>query len=607
MVLIKGQSTMKYGHRGFTLMELMVTIAILAVVMALLMFPIFSAYGYIQKAQARTEAQRAGDQALQKMKKDLETASYIFEIPPDGRMVAFLQGDEGGNVIQTDGSVTLVQYEQLLDNPQLGAYYPFWKTKPPTAVTNPYILGRYAEMGSWLTVSTYAADPYYLLAKYQSGSNAALLKQLYRNKITAISPLGERWDVPSFVVTPFRAVSESLPMLTDAHGTKNPIMVTARYPMWAGRNLDWDTVDDTTARSVLNLPASLSVTDQNDILKAYLLSWYITHLATVAADASNSTTVKVDDTAKFFVGMTVDIVRQVSVGGVSYSAYDESAGIVNVDAANSTVTLTSPVTVSAGAEIRSMGMCPWYTNPFGYQIRVFDQNGSLCYGVNGRKKFNIGRHFMDWPPIDRQDWDWSDKKKYLWTKEDIQRQRLEGKLVFAQPATGGTMKGVESNFLGTGKYGGYLPIPDGWEDITYLVFRPRTIRTDAGTFTVVNRPADLSTLSDTQCCFAFDDYRKLDWGTDNTWQMKTRAVIFGKDPCTTPAVDTLVTASYTICDLQPDDVVVGTYSTKGVLDIALTMSRQDSAGSTPAQRRQDYTAKLRFVARNAMQQARSSR
>lgn len=538
-IIGEGSFTMRNRLPGFTIMELLVTIAILSVVMSLLIFPIFSAWGYIQKAQANVDAQNVGDQVVRRLKSELSTAAYIFELPPDGTMITFVPGNADGTVMNSDGTVAIVRYSQVLDFPwepvQSGATTPPWRLLKPNylhanpaydssyspfwhgvmagrnkvGTENPYLITRFAESSlSWDIAQQYAADGSYPMNTWDTGDPRSVLLRKFRNGMVALTPINaQKWDAPRFQVTPLRVVSETLPMPVDTRGQKNPTLVRARYPLWAGHNTD------------------LSV-DDNPL------------------DPSDE-------------------------------------------------------------------------NPFGYTIRVFDESGGIVYG-NNSAGVQTDRHFIDWPlrPVSEEPNATDcvlDRNKI--SKADVDRQRLEGKLVFALPVSAKQLTVNDDFTLPDGSAadgrGGYLPAPWGalnpWDTSTmtpslvYLVSRPRHISISGKTFRLVDKlPTDLAA---DEYCFIYKDYKQLDQ-TTSTWQWESRAVAFGSDmPTGTVAI---TAADYTVCDLQPTDVVVGTYSTKGVLDVAVTVSRRDSAGRTPAQRRQDFSANVRIVARNAVKHARSS-
>ncbi|HOS42063.1 MAG TPA: hypothetical protein PK794_00060, partial [Armatimonadota bacterium] len=174
--------------------------------------------------------------------------------------------------------------------------------------------------------------------------------------------------------------------------------------------------------------------------------------------------------------------------------------------------------------------------------------------------------------------------------------RLEGTFVFEQPVAPKAL--IFSSYGAGDPY--RLPIPEGWlAGLTYLVTPPRKMTLEQGgaikTFRLVNKaPAD---LGQDEYCLAhpgstFGDSRQLAFGEDmdGSW-----AVVYG-----TSARPSL----YTLCDLQPTDTVVVTYSSKAVLDLALTVSRKDYAARTPETSRQDFSVTRGIEAKNAAKRAR---
>lgn len=76
--------------RGFTLVELLVTVILLMAVMFLLGFPMAAGFAYMRRGVARAEAQAAGRRAMEAMSRELSEAIYVFDIPPEGNMIAFV-------------------------------------------------------------------------------------------------------------------------------------------------------------------------------------------------------------------------------------------------------------------------------------------------------------------------------------------------------------------------------------------------------------------------------------------------------------------------------------------------------------------------------------
>lgn len=563
---------MRNQRRGFTLLEVLVTVSVLTVVMALLIYPIIAAYGYIKKAQATTEAQGAADRAMQRMSKELSAAAYVFDIPPDGNMVTFIPGTNG-EAIDTSSKLGIIRYARVLDFPFNGSdeannspdprkngppwalvlskdaqkiHHPFSSTK--VGMTNPYLIARYdftdPDPVDWAEKDANgqrkalinAMDPDYPLSAWDTMLPGwrdlpyGTLQQRYRNKLVAITPMGSRWDITRFQVTPLRIVNEPLAMPTLGRGKKNPTVVIAHYPMWAGRNLD---IDD------------LFYSQQNKAPKTV-----------------------VDDAIKANFNLT---------------------------------TLESlPLLLKQVSPLYPLG-----SNPFGYQIRVFDNSGAIVYGVSSNgNSMMCQRHFMEWPPIGRTEFNWSSPQAFtLWSQDDIEQQRRAGTLVFAQPMETDTLSLTTSDDLSFTT----LDAPQGWDSgITYLLDAslPQTISLHQGGITkTFRRVATESELRAGTYCLPNIDTNKYD--------RLSRIIAFGEplagDWSVVTASGAAARLRYSICDLQPTDLVVGTYSTKGILDVALTVERQDTSGSNPQRQRQEYSTTARVTVRNAVQHARGGR
>ena len=90
-------------HRGFTLMELLVTIILMAAILSLLAFPMMAGFAYIERGAARADAQAAGRRALEAMARELSEAIYVFDIPADGSMIAFVLPSAGARRVSPPG------------------------------------------------------------------------------------------------------------------------------------------------------------------------------------------------------------------------------------------------------------------------------------------------------------------------------------------------------------------------------------------------------------------------------------------------------------------------------------------------------------------------
>jgi prepilin-type N-terminal cleavage/methylation domain-containing protein len=661
---------------GFTLAELLIAIGIFALVMALLGLPLFSAFGYVQKAMARSEAQRAGIKAIRAFSRDIGTAQYLFDIPPDGSWVAFLkeQGTDAPDSTDADvraarslgmpmdfaDKVTLIRYALtpafpwvwgkdpvsnkdawLLETPTylaaqalpVGApylstqsydenYAPYHDANRMGLTPNPYTITRLetepllwrdavtaAQNGRYpldaATSDLYGADPSTLP---QRVAREQLIRRL-RNNLPSITPYGaDTWDAPTFQVTPLRVTSEALIPDRLPDGRVDVTTFSASRPLWVGRSLDLD------------------LADAADFADAYL----------------------------------------------------------------------PPGTTLAAADIWTMAteaapLYPRGVNPFGYQVRIFNGSGELQYGTsvyNAKTKtapLLCLRHFLDWPLIDRSPvletssapnavildkfvpetygttlpnpWQTQSDRALvsLALRNLVARQRLEGKLVFAQPVAPDVLDFDTYTYDPDNPAGYELPRPKGagWDRYAAIAALPArlTLRDTATlatvTFTYVNKSLDSLGINEytrlvapgTAAYAAASGVarRSVVFGRamDGVWQVRYAGLEDdgtlsyttlpladgtggGQSPVpagwTGQAVPAALPVSlYTLCDLQasdtgnPDnkgDTVVATYSTKAVLDVTMAVSRKDYAATSPAKSRQDYSQNLRIEARNAMKRAR---
>jgi len=598
------RGSMRDRHSGFTLAEVMVTIVIFTLVSLLLAFPLFSAFGYIQKAMARHEAQVAASKAVNQFSHEFSTAMYVFDLPPDGSWVSFLteytasaSAQNLGLPMNIDSSAlnlcyvrygrvpafpwivtkdagnnsffTLLHPDYLASGPGDALTYsnywrPYYVSNVGGAEFNPYIVARFAPLPSsdtrsqWSNLWSLAGNQYvantattlngcYPMSDRApmaySPTNRNVLWQSYHNDMISITPLGDEWDIPRFQATPLRLMSESLMLQVDAQGHTLPTQAISRYPLWIGRSRE---IDDLSDAQLGTLYPNRTIDQLDDLLQQWTFL-YPTRRKNPAWQA---------------------------------------------------------------------GTPPTAPNPYGYQVRVTDASGTLVYGSNYESSTNTfsmtaDRHFMDWPPIDRPDWNWA-PSEYLWSSNDISRQRMEGRLVFAQPVAPINTTALQiTNYVPTDNKPVLLPIPGGhWKTgLTRLVSAPtRLLLSNGGTtklFKLVNKtPKQLGPGE-----FCVDTVDKVA-DPDNVGQTRLawRHLAFG-EPLSgtwTIAAGHEREATYTISDLQPDDVVVATYSTKAVLNVALTVSRQDRAGKLQFSR-QDYPINMQLEASNALKRARGNR
>ncbi|MEI6520481.1 MAG: prepilin-type N-terminal cleavage/methylation domain-containing protein [bacterium] len=570
-------------RHAFTLVEILVTVAVLAVVMTLLTVPLMSSLGYVKKAKAISEAKTAALKAIDNIKSDIEEASVIFDFPVTGEGITYLKDTTD----PTSGVVTgqtMHRYLRILDFPWYWGgqtppakwtllqpdyvdgtlprykdrYAPFHLSeKSGTEPRNPFIIAQYNLPTSFdwsansAEVWNYSAplDTANYVALANGMKNRTVIERMYRNDLQAITPYGAMWDIPAFVANPVRINNETLTMDKDSTGEVKPGVLFSRNGLWAARN---QLLDEWAASAW----SGWYTIDKPSFMKLYGVN-----------SADTDKMIAKDYTAPFF-----SIMKSIT---------------------------------------------PFYpinTNPFGYKIKIYDKNGMLCYGtaIDTAKTYSIvlERHFMDYPPMERDDFNiklstWATGYP-IWTKDDIDAQRLAGKVVFNQPMAPTKID------MSTG----FLPVPTGWDDNgTYLATPPYKIVVWDGanaaskeTFVYVKNPVTLGKDEYTLTATAADKYKK-----------NSRAITFGKkrDGSTLsgnveiwypePKAGKAIQPLYYICDLQPDDVATASYSTKGQIDVTLTLARQDTAARSPEQSRQDYSVAIRLEAKNAVRRALESR
>jgi len=130
---------------GFTLVEVMVTVALLAVVMGLLLYPMWGSFRYFRSATARADAQSAARIALDAMARELTEAMYVQLDMYDNSMIAFMlplredPADPNSNMLMPPrpDPTSAVRYWRALHDPTRN-YNPGGHLAPG----NPFFLAR---------------------------------------------------------------------------------------------------------------------------------------------------------------------------------------------------------------------------------------------------------------------------------------------------------------------------------------------------------------------------------------------------------------------------------------------------------------------------------
>ena len=276
--------------RGFTLVEILITLGLLVIVLGLLFVPIASSFGYFRTATARADAQTAARTALDAMARELAEAMVVQLDMYDDSMIAFVpplrvNPDDPNSEVVTPPRPDLsraIRYWQALTDPTRnynpGAYlepsnmlflartvvpYPFktddtwnrWNDQwadtqdangvgkvtdwapIPRAVHTDYDYRGGAD-GNGNPVfgtrnrTTQPGFPY-LAVMYGTTGNKLTPDQVraYRNAVVAMTPNAPEYDVPQLSFTATVAAGERLQRVESADGPDGSAY-RARYPLW---------------------------------------------------------------------------------------------------------------------------------------------------------------------------------------------------------------------------------------------------------------------------------------------------------------------------------------------------------------------------------------
>jgi type II secretory pathway pseudopilin PulG len=605
--------------RGITLIELMVTIGVLALVMTLLAFPIFSAFGYIQKATARADAQRAGHRAMQGLLREVETANYVFDIPVDGSELSLTHELSSTRPNAPSDAETAHGLGMALD-----------PGDPASGTAGQVRVERYGLMPafpwSWVSISSTTGYWKPLAPNYQNTIGSATVADIYSYVYHPFhsAARGAGTNNPYFlahITSPAEGWASALIFATDGlyPAADAP---SAPYPLRADRYTAL--YNDRGNQGLLqrqlrnDVVAMTPIGSDFDTVRFQATPLRVQSEALVAQGSTGSAALVYLARHPLWCGRNQDIdllLNQASPRAADFLALYHASS-ATVDTLVRRWAPLYPVRVN-GATPAALGTT---LNPYGYQLRVFDARGKVVYGtyfdtsdpsksnwrtVPALTSTGAMRHYMDWPMIDRPGLLTDGTTSGIvdlatWDADDIAAHRLAGKVIFAQPVAPKELTFDTPTTAGTAVT---LPIPDAatWDPaITYLVAAPQRITLKQGTTTRVftrSTATDPTALRSTEFCLL----------APGATTAASREIAFGRDMSGTWTVDYGGQASkclYTIADLQPGDTVVATYSTRAVLDLVLTVSKRDNAGGTPAQSRQDYTIKTRVEARNAVKRAR---
>jgi len=278
---------------GFTLIEIVITLGLLMIVLALLFLPITSSMGYFRTATARADAQTVARTALDAVARELAEAMYVQLDMYDNNTIAFVpplrvNADDPNSEVVTpprpDWS-RAIRYWQALNDPTRN-YNPGAYLEPSnlfflarTVVQQPFTIDdawnrwneQWASSMTGLTtvpagfvpgVSSWAPIPRavnmdidvrrsaagwtagarnrtlqpgypYTALMYNSSGKSLTAEQirLYRSLVVAITPNAPEYDVPLLSFNPTTVSGERLRPIDGPDGPDGSIY-RSRYPLW---------------------------------------------------------------------------------------------------------------------------------------------------------------------------------------------------------------------------------------------------------------------------------------------------------------------------------------------------------------------------------------
>ncbi len=273
-------------RKGFTLIEVVVTVGLLGMVMALLLVPIVSSLGYFRSATARADAQTAARIALDSVARELTEAMYVHLDMYDNSMIAVIpplrvDPDDPNSEIVTpprpDWDRAIRWWRALYDptanyNPRGGLAPTNTFFLARTVIRDPFRYddewnrwnGAWAQgqdaMGAegvtnWAPISrivhtdvdwrfeagqigrrnaTLQPGYPYLDVQYQLQMGAityAQVARLYRDAVVALTPNASDYDVSQLEFNPTVVAGEWLRPVEGSASTDYSVY-RARYPLW---------------------------------------------------------------------------------------------------------------------------------------------------------------------------------------------------------------------------------------------------------------------------------------------------------------------------------------------------------------------------------------
>ncbi len=274
------------GKQGFTLIEVMVTVGLLGIVLALLLVPVLNSLGYFRSATARADAQNAARIALDAMARELTEAMYVQLDMYDNSLIAFVPPlrvdpeDPNSEIVtppRPDWSQAIRYWPALFDptvNYDPGGRftepntfflartvipYPFTVDDPWNRWNQEWAEAQDAEgaqsITGWAPISRVVhTDVDWRFEPGQIGQRSATLQpgypyldvqyklktgeitqtqasRLYRDNVVALTPNATDYDVSQLEFSPYVVAGEWLRPVRSTEGSDYSTY-RARYPLW---------------------------------------------------------------------------------------------------------------------------------------------------------------------------------------------------------------------------------------------------------------------------------------------------------------------------------------------------------------------------------------
>ena len=551
------------SQKGFTLIEVLIAIGLMIILLSLVFLPILSAYGFVQKVRDISEVRNNTDRVITDIKKTFESASAVNGIAPDGTIITLLISSDNSN-----SSPTLVRYMRSLNNPfyldpdtgmnryAVPNFYPtvsnerkFSNIYAPFSTSfgraNPYILGKsIVENGGELKRDPDLSFEGKLLPFWE------IYYPIVRNPawpLSSIIALTAAEEASGYVYPPEFVRSE--------YGTH----LISMYPA----NIRYDVeVCTFTPLRVLNERMKMAETGTNGVVPTYATARYGGWIG------ANKT---LDD-------ILHEVDRDYLYDTFLEGYYQSDSSVTNAEEA-----VTKYSEDYYRGKFYRLG-----SNPFGYDVKIFDLRGDLVYGLNSSGEFISRRHIMDWPkrPLIGDNAGYVDGDSNFWQFKDVAAQRERGIVTFAQH-----VKLDEILLAYDGTYG-YLELPDSWKWIiganTYAPYEETYMAA------LVNNKIVLKDNSDNNVEFvrvnrSSDLNEKLDVGqfyvpSIGEFNYESRKIIFNRplqdfditvpdNPSDRVPIAFVNPLSAVICDVQPGDRIIANYSTAAVINLHLKVTR----------------------------------